>query len=223
MTTSASVSFTTLTPDTTAPDITNIHTGTINQTSTTANWNTDELSDSQVEYGLTSSYGSTTSLTPTLVTGHTETLSGLTPGTLYHYRVKSRDAVGNLAVSGDNIFTTSAPDPDTSTPPVPSITTGTATVNSDSYTISGIADADTPAPTVRTIPLQWRDARRNCGGPCRSNRLSVSVNLHRAQPTASVRSLLTLSGNVSAASSAVVITEDGTVGADVTAPMCRQL
>ena len=219
MTTSASVSFTTLTPDTTAPDITNIHTGTINQTSTTANWNTDELSDSQVEYGLTSSYGSTTSLTPTLVTGHTETLSGLTPGTLYHYRVKSRDAVGNLAVSGDNIFTTSAPDPDTSTPPVPSITTGTATVNSDSYTISGIADADTPAPTVRTISVyNGATLAGTAVVPVGQTGWSVSVTL--TQSTANSFSAISAdsSGNVSAASSAVVITEDGTVGADVTAP-----
>lgn len=33
-------------------------------------------------------------------------LPGLSAGTLYHCRVKSRDAAGNLAVSGDTTFTT---------------------------------------------------------------------------------------------------------------------
>src|SRR5439155_2867116 len=47
-------------------------------------------------------------------------LSGLSASTLYHYRVKSRDAVGNLAVSGDVTVTTLAP-PDT-TPPTVSLT-----------------------------------------------------------------------------------------------------
>jgi hypothetical protein len=35
-------------------------------------------------------------------------LSGLTPSTLYHYRVRSKDAAGNLAVSSDQSFTTGA-------------------------------------------------------------------------------------------------------------------
>jgi RHS repeat-associated protein len=40
------------------------------------------------------------------VIAHSQGLSGLTAGTVYHYRVKSRDAAGNLAVSGDFTFTT---------------------------------------------------------------------------------------------------------------------
>ena len=39
---------------------------------------------------------------------HQVTLSGLAPGTLYHYRVKSRDAAGNLSVSGDFTFITTS-------------------------------------------------------------------------------------------------------------------
>ncbi|MEK7589011.1 MAG: immunoglobulin-like domain-containing protein, partial [Patescibacteria group bacterium] len=213
------IGFTTLTPDTTAPDITNIHTGTINQTSTTANWNTDEPSDSQVEYGPTSSYGSTTSLTLTLVTGHTKTLSGLTPGTLYHYRVKSRDAVGNLAVSGDNIFTTATPDPDTIAPPVPSITTSTVTVNSDSYTISGTAGADTPSDSIRTVSVyNGADLVGTAVVPVGQTGWSVSVTLTQNAANSFTAISTDSSGNSSSASPAVVITEDGTVGADVTPP-----
>ncbi len=66
------------------------------------------MSDSQVDYGTTVSYGSSTTLNTTLVTSHSQTLSGLTVGTLYHYRVKSKDAAGNAAASGDYTFTTSS-------------------------------------------------------------------------------------------------------------------
>src|SRR5205814_10061232 len=41
-----------------------------------------------------------------LVLSHSQALSGLTPATLYHYRVKSKDAAGNLATSGDFTLTT---------------------------------------------------------------------------------------------------------------------
>jgi RHS repeat-associated protein len=59
-----------------------------------------------VEYGQTIAYGQSTTLNPALVTAHSQGISGLAAGTLYHYRVKSRDAAGNLAVSGDFTFTT---------------------------------------------------------------------------------------------------------------------
>ena len=44
-----------------------------------------------------------------MVTSHSQALSGLTANTLYHYRVKSKDAAGNLATSADFTFTTRAP------------------------------------------------------------------------------------------------------------------
>jgi hypothetical protein len=71
-------------------------------------WTTDTPSDSQVEYGTTVSYGSFSVLDTVLVTAHSVTLIGLSPATLYHYRVKSRDGAGNLATSADFTFTTSA-------------------------------------------------------------------------------------------------------------------
>ncbi len=119
------------TADTTAPVISSVQAGSITATSTTITWSTDEASDSQVEYGTTISYGLTTTLNSTLVTSHSQPLTGLAGGTLYHYRVKSKDAAGNLAVSADFTFTTIALD---TTPPVVSnvqavsITTTSATV-----------------------------------------------------------------------------------------------
>jgi chitodextrinase len=72
-------------------------------------WSTDIPADTRVEYGPTLSYGSQTALNTTAVTSHSQVLTGLSPSTLYHYRVHSRDAAGDLATSGDFSFTT-APD-----------------------------------------------------------------------------------------------------------------
>ncbi len=40
------------------------------------------------------------------MTAHSQVLTGLAAGTVYHYRVRSRDTNGNLAISGDYTFTT---------------------------------------------------------------------------------------------------------------------
>src|SRR5437867_5701153 len=115
--TSAAVS---VTVDNASPVISSMSASGITSSSATISWTTDEASDSQVEYGTSTAYGSVTALNASLVTAHSQALSGLSASTLYHYRVKSRDAVANLAVSGDVTFTTAAP-PDT-TPPTVSVT-----------------------------------------------------------------------------------------------------
>ncbi|HYK90301.1 MAG TPA: fibronectin type III domain-containing protein, partial [Acidobacteriota bacterium] len=81
-------------------------------TSTTAiiSWETNEAATSQVEYGTAATYGSTTVADPNLVSSHSQTLTGLTPKTDYHFRVKSGDSAGNVAVSDDLSFKTSASD-----------------------------------------------------------------------------------------------------------------
>src|SRR6185295_519053 len=69
-------------------------------------WTTNEASDTQVDYGTTTGYGSSTSLNSSMVTNHSASLGNLSANTLYHYRVRSRDAASNLALSGDFTFTT---------------------------------------------------------------------------------------------------------------------
>jgi len=96
------------TTDETPPVISQVSSGNVSSTSAAISWNTDEASDSQAEYGLTASYGNSSPLEVSRVTNHSINISGLSPNTLYHYRVKSRDAAGNLAVSGDFTFVTSA-------------------------------------------------------------------------------------------------------------------
>ncbi len=118
--------------DTTPPIISLVSAAGLSSTGAIITWTTSEPGDSQVEYGTTTAYGSVTSPDPALVLSHAQTPSGLAAGTLYHYRVRSRDAAGNLAVSGDLTFTTVAPAPvlDT-TPPVISLVSAAIATGGD--------------------------------------------------------------------------------------------
>lgn len=87
--------------DTTPPLINQVVVGDISATAATIAWETDEPATSQVEYGLTDSYGSNSTLDETLVTEHTVTLTSLEPNKTYHYRLKSKDRAGNEAISTD--------------------------------------------------------------------------------------------------------------------------
>jgi glucose/arabinose dehydrogenase len=88
------------------PIISNIRVQGISGTKATITWTTNEPADTQVEYGLTTAYGASTPLNSALVTGHQQRLNDLRPRTIYHYRVRSRDAAGNLTVSADRTFAT---------------------------------------------------------------------------------------------------------------------
>jgi uncharacterized lipoprotein YddW (UPF0748 family) len=96
----------TLGADTVAPTLSNIRTQNVWATNAQILWDTNEGATTQVDYGLTSSYGSSSTLDPLLVNTHTVQLVNLTPNTLYHYRVKSKDGANNLATSTDYTFTT---------------------------------------------------------------------------------------------------------------------
>jgi len=92
--------------DLTPPAVSLISVVSITASGATINWTTNELADSQVEYGLTTSYGSQTILESSLAISHSVVISGLSSGTIYHYRIKTKDASGNLATTGDRTFTT---------------------------------------------------------------------------------------------------------------------
>jgi hypothetical protein len=98
-------------PDTNPPTISSVAATGVTATAATITWTTNELASAQVEYGPTTSYGSTSALKSVLAASHSVGLSGLAASTTYHFRVKSRDAAGNLAVSGDFTFTTPATAP----------------------------------------------------------------------------------------------------------------
>jgi hypothetical protein len=71
-------------------------------------WTTNEASDSQAKWGLVTGYENTTPGEASLVLKHSRLLTGLVPGKAYHYRVRSRDAAGNLASSNDFIVRATA-------------------------------------------------------------------------------------------------------------------
>ncbi|MEM4728595.1 MAG: fibronectin type III domain-containing protein [Thermoplasmata archaeon] len=119
-------------PDTRPPVISGLTVSGVSDTRAVVLWSTDELADSEVEYGTDTFYGLRAS-DPSLTTIHSVVLQGLRPSTEYHLRVKSTDASGNgPAVSGDVSFWT-AGSPDTTAPMISDIrvvnvTSTTATI-----------------------------------------------------------------------------------------------
>lgn len=126
--------------DLTPPVVSSVQAVSVGSTTATVTWLTNELSDSQVDYGLSNIYGFQTAPNPNLITSHSVSLSGLSASTPYHYRVRSRDAAGNLSVSGDFTFSTSAlPD---STPPSVPTNLRAAAVSSSQINLTWAASTD---------------------------------------------------------------------------------
>ena len=78
--------------------ISSIETASLGSTEATITWHTDLLSDSQVEYGENSLFGSVLPVDSALTTNHSMTISGLTPGTNYFFRVKSKSVGAPVAI-----------------------------------------------------------------------------------------------------------------------------
>jgi hypothetical protein len=93
------------------PAISNVAVGQgLTLSSARVSWTTDVASDGQVEYGPTSAYGLMTPVDQVMDVRHDMQLTGLSPGAAYHYRVRSRDAAGAMAISPDGTLFTSAPE-----------------------------------------------------------------------------------------------------------------
>lgn len=85
------------------------------------------------EYGLTTSYGSTIAASPSPVTGSTNTsvsanLSALSPGAIYHFRVKAVNTLGTTN-GNDLTFTTTGQAPSATTLAATNVQALTATLN----------------------------------------------------------------------------------------------
>ncbi|MBI5201770.1 MAG: fibronectin type III domain-containing protein [Elusimicrobia bacterium] len=118
----------------TAPSISGVQATSLTTSGATVIWNTDKVSHSQVEYGLSTSYGSSSPLSTATGLAHSIALTGLKAGTMYHYRVKSKDdATGLTGVSGDFTFMTTAP-------PAPVITNVTAVPSNTGVSVSWTTD-----------------------------------------------------------------------------------
>jgi chitodextrinase len=122
--------------DFTPPAISQV-TATTGTSSATITWLTDELSNTQVQYGSTTAYGSQTSLSTSMVTSHAAIINSLRPGILYQYRARSADAAGNVGYSADMTFTIS----DTQAPTTPASLTATV-VSATRIDLAWSASAD---------------------------------------------------------------------------------
>jgi hypothetical protein len=91
-----------------APVVSGLTVNGITSNSAIVTWYTDQASTSQVEYGTTTAYGSTSQLDSTLVTSHSVSLANLSPSTTYNLAALSQNASGTQALSSNFTFTTLA-------------------------------------------------------------------------------------------------------------------
>ena len=138
-------------PDIVPPAISNVRITNITVNSATVAWDTNEPSDSQVEYCIGfSRCGTNTPILTQLVSNHTVNLSGLRAGTVYGVWVKSRDGAGNLGTLGYFPFTTltqATPTPIFSATPTPIPSTSPAPVIISNVNISNI--------TYHSVTVSW--------------------------------------------------------------------
>lgn len=87
------------------PVIANISPESLSPSTFRVSWNIDKSSISTLEYGTTMSYGNSVS-SGQFATHHSQQLTGLTPGTSYHYRISAVDSDSNTTTTIDRIFTT---------------------------------------------------------------------------------------------------------------------
>lgn len=88
--------------------ISSLSSGTPNANDATITWTTNRAANSAVFWGLTVAYGGASSPVTSAVyeTSHSIQITGLASGTLYHYKVLSRDPTGAYVQSADGTFTT---------------------------------------------------------------------------------------------------------------------
>jgi hypothetical protein len=106
--------------------ISGISVSAVTQTGATISWSVSQYATGQVEYGLTTSYGGFTAKESSFnYNHHVQTISGLAPGTIYHFAAMSTDQAGASAVSPDAMFTT-LPNGSPSPTPIPTPPAGIA-------------------------------------------------------------------------------------------------
>jgi hypothetical protein len=94
----------------------NCKAGTIGSTTATIFWGTYKPSTTQLVYGKTDKYGQVSPLDKAMVLSHVVNLTGLEPGTTYHFRTRSVDRAGYVGSMKDLTFTTLPAQPGAKTP-----------------------------------------------------------------------------------------------------------
>ncbi len=133
-----------------APTLSGVTASTVGTSSATISWTTDVASSTQVSYGPTAAYGSTSALDTTPATSHSVTLTGLTPGTTYHYKATSANSVGSTS-SGDGSFVTLAGDTTAPTLTAVSPTNGSTGIAPPGSISATFSEAVQPASITMTL------------------------------------------------------------------------
>lgn len=134
----------------------------------------------RIEYGTTSSYGTTVAGTPDTSAGHAAeavavTLAGLAPATTYHYRLVAQHAFGTSA-GADRTFTTTTPPADPGT--------GGTTTNAPPPTAGPAQPVyKTPLPPLAKACLSVRDFTIRLPRGVKARSVSVTVDGRRATVT----------------------------------------
>ncbi len=176
--------------DTTAPNISGVSITDASTTTAAVSWTTDELSDSSVGYSMDSTYLPERGI-GSMTMSHKIILTGLSPGTVYFIRVKSRDVVGNLGqVDKDNpgannivdFRLETLPGPAISSVTVPNISNNQATI--DWKTTTNSSSSVIYSPSISNGQL---DAPKEFGTPDLVGGLapynhSVTINSYNDQP-----------------------------------------
>jgi hypothetical protein len=102
---SAEYTFTTA-ADANTPVVSGITASPNSATSEQISWDVFPASTGRVEYGTTTAYGTLSTLEPSYLSWHSQTLSGLTPDTVYHFRILGTDSSLNNVTTSDQTFTT---------------------------------------------------------------------------------------------------------------------
>ncbi|OIO17189.1 hypothetical protein AUJ29_01860 [Candidatus Kuenenbacteria bacterium CG1_02_38_13] len=95
-----------ITPDNGAPGVSNIFIENLTSNSARIHWETEERSTGVLEYGLDTIYGSEFKDLDNLLFGHNFDINFLTQDTIYYFRIKAKDFVGNETITKDYFFKT---------------------------------------------------------------------------------------------------------------------
>jgi hypothetical protein len=178
--------------DVAPPAISNVRVTDITPTGATLRWLTDEPSDSRVEFGPTTAYGNDAG-DSNRVTTHAVALSNLAPNSGYHVRLRSRDAAGNQAITGDFTLTTSfsAPPSTAQCLPRPSVSVATSRGDPGRLLVT-VRTGTTPAnPQNRLLAVRFlfgSNALIDAGGQVnRTGEFTVAIPGRPEQTSFSVR------------------------------------
>lgn len=127
----------------------------ITETGATITIKADEEVNAYVEYGPTASYGFETPITEEFSQTHSISLSGLTSGTDYYYRVILEDFSQNISASPEEMFATLVEEVSVEEEPLTTPETESATTTVSEPITFAIANVETVSVGTSTATITW--------------------------------------------------------------------